>query len=349
MCEETFGETLYMKNTISNLKPLGFHWQTHDPFLFCAHHYDHYPRGNKHQGPDASLEGRNIGQDFTQKDGWRMYHGQRVPGFPEHPHRGFETITIVLEGFVDHSDSLGAGGRYGEGDVQWMTAGSGMQHSEMFPCIHKDKPNTLHLFQIWLNLPARSKFVSPYYSMLWAEDIPVHNEIDPQGNSISVRIIAGSLGKKTAVPPPPDSWASNPENHISVWIITLAPGAVWTLPAGSSRAGRSLYYYKGKGLKAAETPIPEEHSFDTVPDVTIRLENGDSESCLLLLQGAPLNEPVVQYGPFVMTTEQEIQQAFKDYQETRFGGWPWKTPEPVHSEEAVRFATYGDGTREERK
>lgn len=145
-----------MQNSISNIQPIGFHWNTVDPFLFCAHHNDHYPKGNDHQGPDDSLSGRNIGQDFTIKDGWRMYHGERVPGFPEHPHRGFETVTIVLEGFVDHSDSHRASGRYGEGDVQWMTAGSGMQHAEMFPCVYKSRPNPLHLFQVWLNLPAAS-------------------------------------------------------------------------------------------------------------------------------------------------------------------------------------------------
>ena len=103
---------------ISNIKPLGFTWQTNDPFLFCVHHLDHYPPGNNDFGPNAPLEGRNLGQDFTTKDGWRMYHGETVPGFPAHPHRGFETVTVVLDGFVDHSDSHGAAGRYGNGDVQ---------------------------------------------------------------------------------------------------------------------------------------------------------------------------------------------------------------------------------------
>jgi hypothetical protein len=98
---------------ITNIKPLGFTWETTDPFLFCVHHLDHYPRGNDQLGPAASLAGRNLGQDFSTRNDWRMYHGQVIPGFPAHPHRGFETITVVLNGFVDHSDSHGAAGRSG--------------------------------------------------------------------------------------------------------------------------------------------------------------------------------------------------------------------------------------------
>jgi hypothetical protein len=105
-------------------------WKTFDPFLFCVHHKDDYPAGNAELGPGAALVGRNIGEDFANKDGWNMYHGDVVPGFPRHPHRGFETVTVTRRGFVDHSDSLGATARYGEGDVQWMTAGSGIVHAQ---------------------------------------------------------------------------------------------------------------------------------------------------------------------------------------------------------------------------
>src|SRR5690554_248133 len=150
---------------ISNIKPLQFTWETKDPFLFCVHHLDHYPPGNERMGPAASLEGRQLGQDFTGKDGWRMYHGKTVPGFPAHPHRGFETVTVVLNGFIDHSDSAGAAARYGNGDVQWMSAGQGLQHSEMFPLLNSDKDNTLELFQIWLNLPGDKKYSAPHFVM----------------------------------------------------------------------------------------------------------------------------------------------------------------------------------------
>lgn len=125
---------------ILNIEKLDFLWETDNPFLFCAHHKDAFPKGNDEQGVDSKyLSGRNIGNDFQIKDGFRMYHGDKVPGFPAHPHRGFETITIVLEGFVDHTDGNGSSGRYGNGDVQWMTAGSGLQHAEMFPLVYKEK------------------------------------------------------------------------------------------------------------------------------------------------------------------------------------------------------------------
>lgn len=134
-------------NPIIKLKPLGFQWETSDPFLFCVHHEDFFPKGNDAMGPDVSLKGRPLGDDFITKDGFRMYHGKSVPGFPGHPHRGFETITVVRKGVVDHADSMGAAGRYGDGDVQWMKAGKGVQHSEMFPLIKKDKENTWSFFK----------------------------------------------------------------------------------------------------------------------------------------------------------------------------------------------------------
>src|SRR5215471_14729286 len=137
-----------MTEPVLEVFDLGFPWQTQDPFLFCVHHDDAYPAGDDRMGPAASLAGRNIGQDFEGKDGWRMYHGDVVPGFPQHPHRGFETVTIVRRGVIDHSDSLGAAARFGSGDVQWLTAGGGILHSEMFPLIAPDKPNPLELFQI---------------------------------------------------------------------------------------------------------------------------------------------------------------------------------------------------------
>ena len=142
--------------------------RTLDPFLFCVYHNDKYPAGN------AKMEAprRGNGADFNPQADFRMYHGDKVPGFPQHPHRGFETITATMTGVIDHSDSYGNGGRYGHGDLQWMTAGAGVQHGEMFPLVNDKEPNPLRFFQIWLNLPAASKMAKPAFVMHWAEDIP---------------------------------------------------------------------------------------------------------------------------------------------------------------------------------
>jgi len=333
-------------NPFLRIKPLGFTWETQNPFLFCVHHLDNYPPGNENLGPQDLLKGRNLGNDFTPKDGWRMYHGETIPGFPAHPHRGFETVTVVLQGRVDHSDSHGAAGRYGGGDVQWMTAGSGLQHCEMMPLLNKTERNPLELFQIWLNLPAKNKMVKPHFKMLWAEEIPVLAQADENGKLTEITIIAGKLGNTKAVDPAPDSWANMPENDVAVWIIKMAPGAKWTLPDAQAGINRSLYYYRGNSIKFNDIGIKPYHAVDLASTSSIVIQNGVEESYLLLLQGRPINEPVVQYGPFVMNTQQEIQTAFNDFRKTQFGGWPWDRYDVVHGLTQGRFARYADGTLE---
>lgn len=331
------------------IKPLGFPWATQDPFLFCAFHKDDYPKGNGELGPDNSyLAGRNLGSDFAGKDGFSMYHGQSVPGFPSHPHRGFETITIAEKGMVDHSDSLGAAGRFGNGDVQWMTAGKGVQHSEMFPLLKEDNENPLVLFQIWLNLPRKSKMVDPHFAMLWHEDIPVHTHTDANGNSTKVNVICGKIGDIDIDGIAPDSWAANPYNEVAVWTIEMEPNATWALPVASASASRSLYYYEGNGLRF-DTQLTTAGNYIEAPaDQAYTITNGDQPSKLLFLQGKPIGEPVAQYGPFVMNSNQEIQQAMMDYQQTQFGGWPWSGPDHTHGKEVGRFAKHADGRLEEK-
>ena len=135
---------------ILSAQPLGFPWVTLDPFLFCAYHDDAYPPGAEHLGPAVSLAGRQLGSDFSRQDGWSMYHGHPVPGFPAHPHRGFETVTIVRKGLIDPADSLGAAARFGQGDVQWLTAGQGIVHAEMFPLFNQQAS-----FEIMFPVPRR--------------------------------------------------------------------------------------------------------------------------------------------------------------------------------------------------
>ncbi len=336
------------KQAVIRVNPIESQWQTSDPFLFCAYHEDFFPAGNVKMGPKAALRGRNIGMDFTIKDGWRMYHGDKVPGFPAHPHRGFETVTVVTKGMVDHADSLGAAGRYGGGDTQWLTAGRGVQHSEMFPLLNEDQGNSLELFQIWLNLPKKNKMVEPYFAMLWQDSIPGYVETDSGGRKTEIDVIAGPIGDCRPPPPPPSSWAADPDNKVAIWLIKMAAGATWSLPAEESGLTRTLYFYRGSSMNIGGKTVAPLHSVELLSDREVLLENGSDESFLLLLQGRPINEPVAHHGPFVMNTNAELQQAYMDYQKTQFGGWPWPDRDQVHPRTKGRFARHADGIEEER-
>jgi redox-sensitive bicupin YhaK (pirin superfamily) len=334
-------------NPIKNIKPLGFQWETQDPFLFCVHHEDYFPKGNDEMGPDPEfLKGRHMGDDFIIKDGFRMYHGKKVPGFPGHPHRGFETVTVVRKGLVDHADSLGAAGRYGNGDVQWMTAGKGVQHSEMFPLLKKEEENTLELFQIWLNLPKANKMAEPHFKMLWRESIPNYEHTDENNKKTKAEVIAGKLDDKTAQTPPPDSWAADEKNEVAIWNIKMEDGAKWKLPAASKGINRTIYFYEGDAITLNDQSVASYKMIEVHADQEIELTAGEEAASILILQGKPIGETVMQYGPFVMNTKEEIKQAFDDYHETQFGGWPWPRYDQIHDREKTRFAKHADGTEE---
>ena len=339
-------ENMKPANGILKVERLGFPWATRDPFLFCVYHADAYPAGDGAFGPVTSLRGRKLGNDFELKDGWRMYHGKSVPGFPVHPHRGFETVTVVRKGVVDHSDSMGGAGRYGHGDVQWMTAGKGIQHAEMFPLINQEGANPLELFQIWLNLPKKNKFVEAYYSMLWKEQIPVASIRDKHKREIRVEIVAGILEAYRAPDPAPDSWAASPENEVAIWYIQMEAEASWTIPPASEGINRTLYFFEGDHLQINGTDILPDHGVEVESHLPLQLTNGSREGRILLLQGKPIMEPVANYGPFVMNTMEEIRETYRDYQESQFGGWPWPRPDMVHPEGKGRFALRADGSEE---
>lgn len=326
-------------------QPLGSPpWPTLDPFLFCVHHNDDYPSGSQRFGVDASyFSGRNMGSDFSGKDGFSMYHGDHVPGFPSHPHRGFETVTLARRGFIDHSDSMGAKARFGLGDCQWMTAGKGVVHSEMFPLLDDQRRNPTELFQIWLNLPASDKMVDPYFTMFWADRIPKLNFHD--GGATEVTVVCGSIDGVPTQAPPPNSWAAREEAEVAIWPIRMAPGARYTLPAASPGLNRALYAFQGSvtvdGKVFGRPTLVQLKS-----DAAVPLQAGDAPVELLLLQGRPIGEPVAHYGPFVMNTRAELEKAFADYRRTQFGGWPWDRRDPVHGGDGRRFAVHADGREE---
>ncbi len=332
-----------MRDLVLSTAPLGMPWPTPDPFLFCVHHDDAYPAGNAQLGPATTLAGRELGMDFAGKDGWRMYHGRTVPGFPQHPHRGFETVTITRRGLIDHSDSLGAAARFGRGDVQWLTAGRGINHSEMFPLLERDRDNPAELFQIWLNLPRASKMVAPYFTMLWAEQLP-----RLQRDGVELVVVAGRYEDVAPLAPPPDSFASRADADVAIWTLRMAAGAKITLPPAAPGLNRVVYAFRGRTKIDQQTAA--NLAVQVVPDAALPLEaldaSGKQASELLVLQGRPIGEPVVQHGPFVMNTRAEIEQAFADYRRTQFGGWPWPSDDPVHGTRG-RFARHPDGRVEE--
>ena len=242
-----------------------------------------------------------------------------------------------------------AAGRYGDGDTQWMTAGGGVQHAEMFPLMHKDQKNHMELFQIWLNLPKKDKFVKAHFKMLWGDTIPKEFHKDRNGKETMVEIITGNSAEHKPPTPPPNSWANDQSNEVAIWNIKMEPYAAWTVPAASAGLNRTLYYYVGDDLKMSGKAIEHYHAAEVHSDQKIVLKNGGKESRILLLQGKPIGEPVVQHGPFVMNTKQEINEAFADYQKTQFGGWPWPKSDHVHPREKTRFALHADGKLETKK
>jgi quercetin 2,3-dioxygenase len=262
-------------------------------------------------------------------------------------------VTIVRKGLIDHSDSLGAAARFGGGDVQWLTAGKGVVHSEMFPLLNKTTENPLELFQIWLNLPAKNKMVEAHFTMMWREHIPCVCIVDSQSKETLVSVVAGDFmsGSNTTKPllPPPDSWASRADADVAIWTIKMQAGARYTLPkANGDGSARRLYFFKGDSLFIAGQKLAAHALLDLDASQEVEIINGNLESEFLMLQGKPIAEPVAQHGPFVMNTQQEIRQAMNDYQRTQFGGWPWPDDSPVHGIEPVRFAKYPDGRVETR-
>jgi redox-sensitive bicupin YhaK (pirin superfamily) len=331
---------------VKNISKVAGSMPVADPFIVGAYHNDKYPKANGNMGPDAPLTGHNIGNDFGRELEWRMYYGEKIPGFPHHPHRGFEIVTIVPEGYADHFDSKGSKGRYGQGDVQLMSAGSGVLHGEMFPLLNDEAENPFRLFQIWLNLPAKSKLTEPDYKMLWAENIPEAKVTDINGNNTTIKVILGTYAGVKSIAPLTNSWANDPNHHVGVALADLGPNAEFKLPAVSGTMNRSVFFYDGNSTLKVEGYAMQSGFFaDLNGGEEITFKNGNESAKLLILEGEPIGEPVAARGPFVMNTEQELQAAYAEYRQTQFGGWPWGTTEMdlVNPKDAGRFASYHFG------
>jgi len=227
-------------------------------------------------------------------------------GVGVHPHRGFETVTIVYAGEVEHHDSAGNGGRIGPGDVQWMTAASGILHEEYHARDFARRGGTFEVAQLWVNLPAHHKMAPPGYQTLLAQDIP---SIQLDGGAGVLRVIAGEYAGRKG--------PARTFTPINVWDLRLNAGAspALAVPADHNLVLAVLH---GKAdLSGSETIAPDEVALFERGEGDIRL-NAEQGARALLLSGKPLNEPIAGYGPFVMNTREEIQQAFADYHAGRF-------------------------------
>ncbi len=231
-------------------------------------------------------------------------------GAPDHPHRGFETVTYLLEGRMEHGDSRGNRGRLGPGDVQWMTAGSGVVHSEMPEADFTARGGRMHGFQLWVNLPRRDKMMVPRYQEVPAAKIPIGRSAD---GSATVRVIAGeALGARAVI---------DTRTPIAYLDVELEPGAALEQPLPED-FNAFAYVVEGRGLFGGEkTPArPHELVLFGNGGESVRLEAApDSSLRALLISGRPIGEPVARAGPFVMNTRAEVVQAFEDFQEGRLG------------------------------
>ena len=225
-----------------------------------------------------------------------------LAGFPAHPHRGFETVTYMLDGRMQHKDNHGNTGDLGPGDVQWMRAASGIIHSEM----PQQAEGRMRGFQLWLNLPAKEKMEPAAYRDISAKEIPVLNL-----EKSKIKVIAGKLGDATG---PIQGGSTDPY----YFDIHLVPQAVFegAVPAGHNAFA---YAYEGEAFIGGEKkPLPHRAAGLLSDGDAVRIEAGEQGARVLLLAGKPLREPVVQYGPFVMNTREEIEQAIADYQAGTF-------------------------------
>jgi redox-sensitive bicupin YhaK (pirin superfamily) len=236
------------------------------------------------------------------------YRPGEAVGAPDHPHRGFETVTYVLEGEVVHEDSAGHRGTIKPGGVQWMTAGGGIIHSETPSASVLDEGGRAHGFQIWVNLPARLKMTRPRYQELDADQIP---SVATADGKASAKIIAGeALGVRAAI---------DTLTPIVYQDWSLEPGADVTLSLDADQRGL-VYVFQGSALVGDDGKRVADGQLAVLGDGgAVRLRGSEEKGRLLLLAGVPLGEPVARYGPFVMNTEQELRQAFADYQSGRMG------------------------------
>jgi len=326
---------------IIKVQPIGMHWDTEDPFVFVSHHRDDYPQGNAQQAPPlAEIGGRSLGRDYKEVFGFRMYHGKVVPGFPLHAHWGYETITLSEKGFIDHFDSLGNQGRYGYGDMQWISAGSLYVHNEMYPLAFSDKRNPNDITQIMLNLPLKDKGSEPDVKTIWSENIPVH-----QSDGCTVKIITGRFMEMESLPPNNISWASDKNNHVRILRIRLDPDAKISLPSIPADINRNLYLTEGNEIMINKESFESPKRFKLVSD-EVTIVNGKAESILWLLEGRPIKEKMSSFGPIILDTDKNVREALNVIRKEELSRWSWGLVDRTQPKDTGRFFRDRDGKEE---
>jgi redox-sensitive bicupin YhaK (pirin superfamily) len=228
--------------------------------------------------------------------------GDYLAGFPAHPHRGFETLTYMLDGHMRHEDNHGNTGDLAPGDVQWMSAARGIVHSEM----PQQTEGRMRGFQLWINLPAREKMRPAAYRDIRAREIPVAREPD----GCRVKVIAGALGDVSGP-------LRGGSTDLHFFDVGLPPGRVAKLPV-PARYNAFVYVYEGETAVGEAESVPQRTAALLCDGDTVALTAGPQGACALVLAARPIGEPVVQYGPFVMNTREEIEQAVRDYDSGAF-------------------------------
>lgn len=324
-------------------KPNGIHWDVEDPFTFVSHHEDDYPSGTKQQAPPLEeIAGRDLGRDYEKRFGFRMYHGKVVPGFPAHAHWGYDILTITDIGYIDHFDNMGNQGRYGFGDIQWVTAGGMYQHSEMYPLVSPDSRNPNDITQIMINLPLEMKNCGVSVNTIWSENVPCL-----EGDGYRVKIITGELEGKRSLAPNNNSWAHDECNHVRILRIELKPDIEFTIPSVSNTINRNLYGVSGSKISFGDSVFDCNMRFKLPGNEDVTLRNGDSDAVMWLLEGEPIRERQVSFGPVILGNDKEVRDAMDEIRRTQYDEWPWDVIDKVQPRDSDRFIRYPDG-REER-
>lgn len=327
--------------TIMRVQEASYNWDTEDPFSFAVYHRDNYPKGNEIQAPpQEEINARQVGNDYTKFVGYRMYKGKVTPGFPLHSHWGYECLTYVAEGYVDHFDSMGNQGRFGFGDLQWTTASSRFAHCEMYPLAYTDRDNIEVVTQICINLPLDRKNRDNQVRTVW------ENEMGKvEGDGWTAVAVVGEFRGAGGAAPNDLSWASDPSHHVRIVRICMDPGSSITLEP-TEAATRNVYITESDATVEGER-IHKLSRIKLRPDKPATITMGDRKSDVWLLEGDPIGESQRQYGPIILGTDREVRDALNTVRVRQESDWKWQFVNQKQPLGTHRFFLDADGNRSE--